>query len=138
MGVISPERFFQPSLPFNLIFGLTFGILQALLITAASLLFGRERIKWTNLIGVLISIGLVEFGFGLFGAVRPLSALRFIGLQTLFILGTAALMQLGRVWLKDWWRLAGGFMVAVSLAVGLLGYMNEPDVLQLAWERTHW
>ncbi|HEX6045943.1 MAG TPA: patatin-like phospholipase family protein [Pyrinomonadaceae bacterium] len=52
-GSFSQQQFFQPSFRFNLVFGLCFGLMQALLITIAVLLFGRETVNW-----IAIAIGL--------------------------------------------------------------------------------
>lgn len=52
--------FFQPSLLFNFVFGLAFGLLQALLITLTVLLFGQEHLNWRKMLLVLGLIGLAE------------------------------------------------------------------------------
>src|SRR5205085_119574 len=53
--------FFQPSLPFNVIFGIFFfGFLQMLVVTGAVLIFGRERSHWTALFLVLVGLALLE------------------------------------------------------------------------------
>jgi hypothetical protein len=62
-GSFRQQQFFQPSFRFNLGFGLCFGLLQALLITIAVLLFGRENVNWVAIGGAIVFIVAIEMGF---------------------------------------------------------------------------
>jgi predicted acylesterase/phospholipase RssA/ABC-type phosphate/phosphonate transport system substrate-binding protein len=62
-GSFSQQQFFQPSFRFNLGFGLCFGLMQALLITIAVLLFGRDTVNWLAIaIGIAFLLA-IEIGF---------------------------------------------------------------------------
>lgn len=54
------QEFFKPSRRFNLIFGLCFGLLQAVAIMVAVLIFGRQTMDWIATGTVIILIGAGE------------------------------------------------------------------------------
>jgi ABC-type phosphate/phosphonate transport system substrate-binding protein len=135
-GSFRQQEFFTPSPVFNLIFGLCFGLLQALAITFAVLLFGRKHIYWKYIGQLVIGIELAEISLAAYlNALSPRFAVFVIG-QVIFIFIIAALIRLSRkaaiyflgtrpgyFWARlykdkvgDWWRLAGWLMLFISLA----------------------
>lgn len=54
------QEFFRPSGRFNAIFGLCFGLLQAIIITIAVVIFGRHTMNWWLTGVVIASIGILE------------------------------------------------------------------------------
>jgi predicted acylesterase/phospholipase RssA/ABC-type phosphate/phosphonate transport system substrate-binding protein len=54
------QQFFKPSRRFNVIFGLCFGLLQAIIIMVAVLIFGRQTMNWIATFTVIILIGAGE------------------------------------------------------------------------------
>jgi len=65
-GSFRQQQFFQPSFRFNFGFGLCFGLLQALLITMAVLLFGRENVNWLAIGLAILILVLIEIVFGFY------------------------------------------------------------------------
>src|SRR5262249_18629217 len=65
------EQFLQPSSPFRNWFGFCFAVLQALLITVAVLLFGRQSMNWPVTLILLFLMVIVQYPlaryFGFFG-----------------------------------------------------------------------
>jgi predicted acylesterase/phospholipase RssA/ABC-type phosphate/phosphonate transport system substrate-binding protein len=63
------QEFFKPSRRFNLIFGLCFGLLQAIILMVAVLIFGRQTMDWiaTGTVIILIGAGevLIAWYFGI-------------------------------------------------------------------------
>ena len=59
-GSMRQQEFFKPSRRFNFIFGLCFGLLQALIITVAVLIFGRQTMNWSGTVIVVLAIGIAE------------------------------------------------------------------------------
>jgi predicted acylesterase/phospholipase RssA len=109
-GSFKQQQFFQPSRRFNLVFGLCLGLLQALLITVAVLLFGRQTLNWFMTGLVLVLIGVLE-----------VAACRYFGVS----------------WRHLGWLLAGegvfvGFIIAMVVVVGFL-----IDVVSKWWEKRH-
>jgi predicted acylesterase/phospholipase RssA/ABC-type phosphate/phosphonate transport system substrate-binding protein len=102
------QQFFQPSRRFNLVFGLCFGLLQALFITVAVLLFGRQSLNWFMTGLLLVGIGALE---------------------------VAACRYFGVAWRTVGWVLATeavflGLIIAIVLAMGFL-----IDVIENRWEK---
>jgi predicted acylesterase/phospholipase RssA/ABC-type phosphate/phosphonate transport system substrate-binding protein len=130
--------FFQPSNFFNLIFGLSLGILQALFFTAASLLFCRASLKWRKLAAVLAGLGVLEMALALHGKATWGTALKFVAWQTAAILLVVGLMRVLRVFLGDWWRVAGWTMLVVATAQFLITRWVEPAFLLRIFPLNHW
>jgi predicted acylesterase/phospholipase RssA/ABC-type phosphate/phosphonate transport system substrate-binding protein len=63
-GSFKQLDFFRPSGRFNLVFGICFGLLQAIMITVAVLIFGRQTMHWPATIVLIMGIG----GFEVFAA----------------------------------------------------------------------
>ena len=123
------EDFFQPSLAFNFIFGLSFGFLQALLITATTLLFGRDLVSWNALGKALVALILAETTVAIY--VNIFSTLSegiasFILNQVLIIYIVAAVVRLLRLWVRDWWKQAGWLMCFLSFVEIVIKWSPEP------------
>lgn len=130
------EEFFTPSPVFNLIFGLCFGLLQALVITFAVLLFGRKRIYWTYIGKLMVGIELAEISLAAYFDMLSSWFAIFVICQVVFIFVFAGLIRLARKWairflntqpghwwakiynqkVGDWWRIAGWLMLLISAA----------------------
>jgi len=128
------EQFFTPSRVFNLVFGLCFGLLQALVITFAVLLFGRRELHWKRIGQLLVGVEVVEIILAVYlGAVTSSFAL-FVLVQVVIVVAVAALIRgiryvalrflktrPGHFWRKlyndrvgEWWRIAGWLMIIIS------------------------
>jgi predicted acylesterase/phospholipase RssA/ABC-type phosphate/phosphonate transport system substrate-binding protein len=128
------EQFFMPSRVFNLVFGLCFGLLQALVITFTVLLFGRSELRWIRIGQLLVGVEVVEIILAVYlGAVTSSFALLVV-VQVIVVVAVAAVVRSvrhGALWvtrtppglfcrrlynqeLAEWWRLAGWLMIAVS------------------------
>jgi predicted acylesterase/phospholipase RssA/ABC-type phosphate/phosphonate transport system substrate-binding protein len=59
-GSFNQLDFFKPSGRFNLVFGICFGLLQAIVITVAVLVFGRQTMHWPATIVLILGIGGAE------------------------------------------------------------------------------
>jgi predicted acylesterase/phospholipase RssA len=121
------EDFFQPSSLFNFIFGLCLGLLQALIITVATLLFGRDLVSWNLLGKCLVGLILIEAGlaiyFNLF-SILSRRASRSILVQVIVIYIIAIVVRLLRRLVKNWWRQAGWLMVFVSFVEIILRWWS--------------
>jgi predicted acylesterase/phospholipase RssA/ABC-type phosphate/phosphonate transport system substrate-binding protein len=141
------QEFFTPSPAFNLLFGLCFGLLQALAITFAVLLFGRKRLRWKRIGQLLVGLEVVEICLAVYlGAVTSWFAL-FVIAQVVLIVAVAALIRLtrrgaigflrtlpGRSWSRlykqkvgDWWRIAGWLMLTVSTIEYIVARWQGPE-----------
>lgn len=118
------KDFFQPSLLFNILFGLFFvGLLQLLLVVAAVLLFGRERPHWRALLAALAALGALELLLVMcfrYPRAEPGGVLIWVALQTAAVLAVVGLIRLLRRAARGWWRLAGWIMVCLSCVEILL------------------
>jgi hypothetical protein len=102
------QDFFQPSGRFNLVFGLCFGLLQALLITVAVLLFGRHSMNWAMTLKVLALIGVLEIVACMYFRVRWRNIAWALGAEGVllgFIIATVLIVGVvidatGRWWWK--------------------------------------
>jgi predicted acylesterase/phospholipase RssA/ABC-type phosphate/phosphonate transport system substrate-binding protein len=106
-GSFRQQQFFQPSRRFNLVFGLCFGLLQALLITVAVLMFGRESMNWSMTILVLGALALAQVitaiyfrASGQMVAGLLLAELVFV----LFIIGIVAIFDYSVNRFGAWWH----------------------------------
>lgn len=79
------QQFFQPSLRFNLVFGLCFGLLQALLITVAVLLFGRHSMNWPVTIIVLLFFAGAQLAAAAYFQTPPGQVWRLLGIEAAFV-----------------------------------------------------
>jgi len=159
-GSFRQQQFFQPSFRFNLGFGLCFGLLQALLITMAVLLFGREKVN-RLVIGVAILIlVLIEIGFAFYFGVTfatfnmaLFSQALVVGLTIIIVRGVGALvtwvihkqpMGLGRtlkLFEKDphhWRLLTVVLMIGVSLLEIFIAKCPGLDKLVAGTTDNHW
>src|ERR1043166_7704407 len=112
------KDFFQPSLLFNVLFGLFFvGLLQMLLVVAAVLLFGRERPHWRALLAALAALGALELLLVMcfsYPRAELGGVLIWVALQTAAVLAVVGLIRLLRRAARGWWSLAGWMMVFLS------------------------
>jgi predicted acylesterase/phospholipase RssA len=133
------EDFFQPSSLFNFSFGLCFGFLQALIITVATLLFGRGLVSWNLLGKCLVGLILFEAGlaiyFNLFSILSRRASLSIL-IQVIVIYIVAIIVLLLRRWVKNWWRQAGWLMVFASLLEIILRWWS-PERLPLGLAGNH-
>jgi len=60
------QQFLRPSRRFNVVFGFCFGLLQALIITVAALLFGRHSMRWMATIVFFVCVALAEIGLAVY------------------------------------------------------------------------
>lgn len=79
------QQFFQPSLRFNLIFGLCFGLLQALLITVAVLLFGRHSMNWPVTIIILLFFAGMQFAAAAYFQTPSGQVWWLLGIEAVFV-----------------------------------------------------
>lgn len=142
------EQFFTPSPVFNVVFGLCFGLLQALVITFAVLLFGRRELRWTRIGQLLVGVELVEIILAIYlGAVTSSFAL-FVLVQVVVVVTVAAFIRgirYGALWLLktrpghfwrklynhkvgEWWRVAGWLMIIISTMEMLIALGLKPSV----------
>lgn len=128
------EHFFMPSPVFNVVFGLCFGLLQALVITLAVLLFGRKRLRWTRIGQLLLGVEVIQIGLAAYFGILTSAFAAFIIAQVVFVVLVAAVIRSirrmaerflgtrpGAVWCRmykdkvgDWWRIAGWLMLIIS------------------------
>jgi predicted acylesterase/phospholipase RssA/ABC-type phosphate/phosphonate transport system substrate-binding protein len=141
------QEFFTPSRIFNLIFGLCFGLLQALGITFAVLLFGREHLRWKRIGQLLVGLEVVEICLAVYLDAVSSSFALFVIAQVIIVVAVAALIRLvrrvaiiflttrpGLFWSKlykqkvsDWWRLAGWLMLTVSTIEYIVARWQGPS-----------
>ena len=134
------EHFFTPSRVFNVVFGLCFGLLQALIITFAVLLFGRKRLRWTRTGQLLLAVEVIQIGLAAYLGVLTSTFALFILAQVVFVVVVAAVIRSvrqmavrflgtnpGLLWCRmykdkvgDWWRIAGWLMLIVSIVEMLI------------------
>jgi len=125
------EDFFQPSLAFSFIFGLSFGVLEALLITIATLLFGRNRVDWNRLGKILVGLVLIETSIAAYVHyfhTLTVSTSLLVLKQVIWIFCIAAVVRLISRWVENWWRQAGCLMVIISTAELFLGWLPSPSI----------
>jgi predicted acylesterase/phospholipase RssA/ABC-type phosphate/phosphonate transport system substrate-binding protein len=92
-GSFRQQQFFQPSFRFNLGFGLCFGLLQALLITTAVLLFGRENVNWRAIRLAILILVLIEIVFAFYFGVTFANFTQALWWQTLVVGLTIIIVQ---------------------------------------------
>ena len=142
------EQFFTPSPVFNIVFGLCFGLLQALVITFAVLLFGRKELRWTRIGQMLVGVEVVEIcvavylgaissSFALFVIAQVVLVVAVAGFVRLVRLGAIAFLKTrgGRVWSRfyndnvgEWWRIAGCLMLVISIVEILIARGLQPSL----------
>ena len=128
------EQFFNPSSIFNIMFGLCFGLLQALCITFAVLLFGRRELRWKRIGQMLVGVEVIEICLAEYLGTVTSSFAIFVIAQVVVVVAIAAALRLirkssfaffqtgaGRAWRRlynrrvgDWWRIAGWSMLIIS------------------------
>ncbi len=128
------EHFFMPSPVFNVVFGLCFGLLQALVITLAVLLFGRKRLRWARIGQLLLAVEVVQLGLAAYFGILTSAFAAFMIAQVVFVVVVAAIIRSvrrmaerflgtrpGALWSRmykdnvgDWWRIAGWLMLIIS------------------------
>ena len=128
------EHFFTPSPFFNVVFGLCFGLLQALVITFAVLLFGRKRLHWARIGQLLVAVEVMQIGLAAYLGILTSAFAAFMLAQVVFVVVVAAVIRSirrtavrflgtrpGALWCRiykdkvgDWWRIAGWLMLIVS------------------------
>ncbi|MDX6559721.1 MAG: hypothetical protein QOF72_2770 [Blastocatellia bacterium] len=142
------QEFFTPSPVFNLISGVCFGLLQALAITFAVLLFGRKRIHWKRIGQLLVVIELTEISVAIYlNSLKPWVAL-FVIAQVVLVFTVAGLIRLARraaiaflatkpgYWwstlyrhkVGDWWRLAGWLILLISALEFIVARWRGPSL----------
>ena len=87
------QQFFQPSRRFNLAFGLCFGLMQALLITVAVLIFGRHSVKRVAIALIVLTIVAVELGFAWYFGARWMNFAKVLFWQAVGIALTIAIVR---------------------------------------------
>jgi len=92
-GSFRQQQFFQPSYRFNLGFGLCFGLLQALLITIAVLLFGRENVNWLMIGLAILILVLIETVFSFYFGVKFANFTKALFWQALVVGLTIIIVQ---------------------------------------------
>jgi predicted acylesterase/phospholipase RssA/ABC-type phosphate/phosphonate transport system substrate-binding protein len=148
------EQFFTPSFIFKLVFGLCFGLLQALVITFAVLLFGRRHLRWKRIGQLLVGVEVVEIVLAEYlGAVNSSFAF-FVLAQVIVVVSIAAFIRIFRqtaIWLLrtppgafwrrlynqkvgEWWRIAGWLMIIVSTIEILIARGLNPSLWPTAFE----
>ncbi|HEX5876478.1 MAG TPA: patatin-like phospholipase family protein [Pyrinomonadaceae bacterium] len=128
------EHFFTPSPVFNVVFGLCFGLLQALVITLAVLLFGRKRLRWARIGQLLLAVEVIQLGLAAYFGILTSAFAAFMIAQVVFVVVVAAVIRsirrtgerflqtrAGGWWCRvykdkvgDWWRIAGWLMLIIS------------------------
>jgi predicted acylesterase/phospholipase RssA/ABC-type phosphate/phosphonate transport system substrate-binding protein len=102
------QEFFRPSGRFNLVFGICFGLLQAIVITVAVLIFGRQTMNWVGTVIVIVLIAAAEVIVArYFGVEWPniRTALEVQGAFLLFIIAVVLLVGGAiRLWFRWRWR----------------------------------
>ena len=159
-GSFRQQQFFQPSFRFNLGFGLCFGLLQALLITIAVLLFGRESVNWLVIGVAVLVIVLIEIVFAFYFGVKFGNFVNVffgqalvVGLTIVIVRGVGALLTLvirkqpiglGRTlkfFAKDphhWRLLTVVLMIGVSLLEIFIAKCPGLDDLITGTTDNHW
>lgn len=132
------QEFLQPSHRFNLVFGLCFGLLQALLITVAVLLFGRQSMNWTATLLVLVLVAVVEIIVCTYFGVRWRSITWVLGAEgtvVAFIIATVLIVGFLIDVIGRWWWRRKHLVEAETPPVG-----EEEGVTSLRFERNlqHW
>ena len=148
------EQFFTPSPVFNLLFGLCFGLLQALFITFAVLLFGRRELRWKRIGQLLVGVELVEIVLAVYLGIVTSAFALFLLAQVIVVVAVAAVIRgvrHGALWLLqtrpagfwrklyndtggEWWRIAGWLMIIVSTIEILIGRGLRPSLWPAALE----
>ncbi len=113
------KEFFQPNRVFKLAFGLSLGLLQALILTAVSLAFARQNMEWKRVWAIFGAIAALEFCAILQAGVGTKKALAVIFLEAVLLFLLIGILRLLRLILQDWWRVAGWAML-LSSAAGLI------------------
>jgi predicted acylesterase/phospholipase RssA len=116
------KDFFKPSPLLSLAFGLLFGLLQALLICVAVLVFGREKVRWGRAGRVLVGAQLSQVGLAAYLGSLSASFALFVLLQVAAVLAAALLVRVARLVIVNlfkaapgnWWRVAGWLMLSLS------------------------
>lgn len=128
------EHFFTPSPFFTVVFGLCFGLLQALVITFAVLLFGRKRLRWARIGQLLLAVEVIQIGLAAYLGILTSAFAAFMIAQVVIVVVVAAVIRSirrtavrflgtrpGALWCRiykdkvgDWWRIAGWLMLIVS------------------------
>jgi len=159
-GSFRQQQFFQPSFRFNLGFGLCFGLLQALLITIAVLLFGRENVNWLAIGVAILVLVLIEIVFAFYFGVKFGNFIKalfgqalFVGLTIVIVQGVGAIltsvirkqpMGLGptlKFFVKDphhWRLLTVVLMIGVSLLEIFIAKCPGLDNLITGVMENHW
>ena len=134
------EHFFTPSSVFTFVFGLCFGLLQALVITFAVLLFGRKRLRWARIGQLLLAVEVIQVGLAAYLGMLTSAFALFILAQVVIVVVVAAIIRSirqtavrflgtrpGCLWSRmykdkvgDWWRIAGWIMLVVSIVEMLI------------------
>jgi predicted acylesterase/phospholipase RssA/ABC-type phosphate/phosphonate transport system substrate-binding protein len=134
------EHFFTPSPFFNFVFGLCFGLLQALVITSAVLLFGRKRLHWARIGQLLLAVEVMQIGLAAYLGILTSAFAAFMIAQVVCVVVVAAVIRSirrtairflgtrpGALWcwmykdkVGDWWRIAGWLMLIVSMVEMLI------------------
>jgi predicted acylesterase/phospholipase RssA len=139
--------FFQPSLLFNSVFGLVFGLFQALLITIAVLLFGREVVNWKKICFVLGITMLIEFSGLKYFSVRRGYIWKILIIQACVLFFIIVAVRLFRLLHSAGMRLLqsivtpaaerpGGARMANPLSrIAGISIRNEPDTIAERWWR---
>ncbi|HUS11108.1 MAG TPA: patatin-like phospholipase family protein [Pyrinomonadaceae bacterium] len=148
------EQFFTPSRVFNFVFGLCFGVLQALVITFAVLLFGRRELRWKRIGQLLLGVEVVEIILAVYlGAVTSSFALLVL-VQVGVVVAVAAVIRgvrYGALWLLktrpghfwrelynqkvgEWWRIAGWLMIIIATIEILVARGLNPPLWPAALE----
>lgn len=132
--------FFQPSWAFNIIFGLCFGLVQAFVITTATLLFGRN-FDWSSvgkiLCGVVLAEALTTIYLDYFHILTSGTSWLILW-QVIIISAVAEGIRLLRRRVKDWWRQAGWIMLVLSALEFFIKLFQSPIAYALATIKNHW
>jgi predicted acylesterase/phospholipase RssA len=129
-GSFQEKEFFQPDRVFKLAFGLSLGLLQALILTAVSLAFAREQVAWKKVAVIFGFVAILEFGAILHAGARTQKALAVISIEGILLFVLIGILRLLRCVLRDWWRVAGWGMLFCSVAGLLVRAMAQKIVVK--------
>ncbi|HEX8149388.1 MAG TPA: patatin-like phospholipase family protein [Pyrinomonadaceae bacterium] len=156
-GSFRQRQFFQPPLRFNLIFGLCFGLLQALLITVAVLLFGRHSMNWPVTFIVLLFFAAAQLAAATYFQTPPGQIWWLLGIEAVFVFSIILTVLLfgflidlvrGRFGRKapvaaddalhHWRRLTIVLMIFAGLLEGVVAKTNWVEGLVSPAGNNHW
>jgi predicted acylesterase/phospholipase RssA/ABC-type phosphate/phosphonate transport system substrate-binding protein len=98
------EQFLQPSVRFRTMFGMSFGILQALLITVAVGLFGGRKMPWVATAAGLTLIALLQGAFAWYFKMGLANVVWLILIEAIVLILSIGLIRAANFALRIWER----------------------------------